>query len=100
MHDGHAESQRSHGEVGAFEAQGRQPQDESEKRGDKARREDRHNEGHLQLHHQEGCAIGADGEETGVPQGNLPGVADQDVEADGQDDVNENDVQQKNVVCR
>ena len=55
--------------------------------------------GDLQLGHQQGRPVGADGEKTGMAQGDLAGGADEDVQTHGQDDVDHDDVEEIDVVA-
>ena len=54
----------------------------------------------MQVHHNQRSAIRAHGEKPGMPQGNLAGIAHKDIEANRQNNVNQNDVDQVNIIRR
>jgi len=54
----------------------------------------------VEVHHEQGGAVGPDGEETGVAKRYLAGVTHEDVQADREDHVDQDDVQEVDVVGR
>ena len=97
LHDG-AEGQGHHGQVGPRHAQGRQGQDGAEQgcAGDAGG--DGQPERHAQLEHQHARGIRADAEQARVAQRHLPRVADDDIEAEQQDGVDQDGLGQVDVI--
>ncbi len=86
--------------VGTGEAQGGQPQQESDRRGEGSRDEQRREERQPQAQREQGGGVRADREEAGVSQRDLAGVPDEESQADGDDRVDESERDQIEDVSR
>ena len=78
--------QRGDGQVQALETQRRNAEDQANARGREGAERDRQVEGHAEIDLEDRGRIGAHGQERSLPDGDLPGVPDQDVQADRADD--------------
>ena len=83
----HPEAQGDNGQVVLLEPQGRQPQGQAAQPGRQQRGQSRNGERDVPMQRHQGRDIRPDTVEGGMAQGNLAGVADDQVEAEGQDDV-------------
>src|SRR5213593_4251892 len=79
------EGEGEHGEVDAREADAEEAEEESEQSGDEPRRGEGEEKTHAELLHEDARGVGADAEVRGVPEGDEAGVADEEVEAGGEE---------------
>ena len=77
--------QRRDREVETLQPQRRQAEDQADRRGDDRRERDGHPERKAHAGGEDPRRVGADGQEPALPHRDLPGVADQDVEAERAD---------------
>ena len=78
--------QRGDGEIEALDPQARDADDRADQRRHQAAGRQRDPERQVELHREVGRRVGADRHEGGMADRDLPGVADQDVEAERADD--------------
>src|SRR3989304_2190973 len=76
------------GEGGTGQSGGREPEEETEEPRDEAGDRESEQKGELEFQHQERGGVGADGHKAGMTEGDLPSVADQEVQATSDDDMN------------
>ncbi|MGF6660494.1 hypothetical protein QF000_002138 [Paraburkholderia atlantica] len=93
-----AERERHHREVGAGHAQCGQREDRAEAGRDENRERRGHENRQAELHEQHARRVGANPEQPRMPERNLAGVADHDVETEQQDRVDHDGLDQMDVV--
>ncbi len=80
------------GQVEALDPHRRQAENKPHHPGHQPRADQPHQERHLEAVGQDGGGIGADGDEAGVPDGKLAAVADQDIQPDGRNEGDADEV--------
>jgi len=83
-----AKAQGDDGQIIFFEAQGRQSQGQAADAGEEHGRQRGQGIGKMQVQSRKGGSIGADAVKRGVPQGDLSGITDDEIQAQGQDNIN------------
>ncbi len=93
---GHAESHGRDRQVRALQAQRGKPQDEPGPGGNEGAEGEGDEQGKAHLAHEHDRGESPDGKEPGMAQGDLAGVSYEDIQADGHDAVNDDEVQKVN----